>query len=283
LFVLLVVCGSVAVVVVTREREPEYEGKTLNEWMGPAGLKVGWGYREQAVGHIGTNALLFLLQWIQYETPAWRKVIAEVGRRSYIPVFGSDATVEFERGENAVWCFEMLGADGRGAIPELLALTQAKRYRTKILAGKALAVMGADGVGALLGTVTNQPVPQDLDLNGLFWCWRTLGEDANRWVPVLLEQLKSTNGFAAGTSAVLLGLGHVQPEIVVPALSNAVYADDAWVRRAALNGLGEFGVQARPVAGLLVNALEDSDPNVRSQATNTLRRIAPEMLGKTGP
>jgi HEAT repeat protein len=171
----------------------------------------------------------------------------------------------------------MLGSDGRGAIPELLALTQAKRYRTQGLAGKALAVMGPEGVGALLSMVTNQPA-QGLDLNGLFWCWRALGDDANRWVPVLLEQLRSTNGYAAGTSAVLLGLGHVQPEIVLPALSNAVYASDAEARRGALHGLGEFGVQARPVTPCLVRALGDPDPNVRVEATNALQRIAPEVL-----
>jgi hypothetical protein len=195
-----------------------------------------------------------------------------------VPVLRGDATVEFGRGESAVWGCEMLGAEGKRAVPELLAVTRAKRWRTQILAGRALGVMGAEGVPALLSLVTNRAVPLFVPMQS----WQCLGTNAVLTVPFLVEQVRNTNRQVAVTSLQLLGVSHVQPEVVVPALSNAALSSDRIVRLNALSGLGAFGQDARAVTPMLVECLGDSDSAARVAATNALRRIAPEVLRSGG-
>ena len=83
---MVVLAGIVAAVVVAvvwpREREPEYKGKRLSEWLtlwepnyvpgGGLGDKNRRVEAQMAVRHIGTNALPWLLRWVRYEQPAWK-------------------------------------------------------------------------------------------------------------------------------------------------------------------------------------------------------------------
>ncbi len=57
-------------------------GRSLGEWLGAYqnGRDGGLSSSEarttvEAVRHIGTNALPFLVKWISYETPLWRRQI----------------------------------------------------------------------------------------------------------------------------------------------------------------------------------------------------------------
>src|SRR5436190_10784652 len=85
----------VVVVIWPEEKEPEYQGKKLTEWLGtykPAktdpkmrqfpmcldGMLVldRRGHSEQevieAVRHMGTNGVRLLVKWVGYEPPRWR-------------------------------------------------------------------------------------------------------------------------------------------------------------------------------------------------------------------
>ena len=64
------------VMVLTPAREPEYKGKKLSEWV----MKLSPFYDDadkihgiEAISQIGTNALPYLIKWVGYETPAWKK------------------------------------------------------------------------------------------------------------------------------------------------------------------------------------------------------------------
>ena len=62
-------------VLVRPEREPEYGGKRLSEWVEMfTSNRSSGGDRaaEEAIRHIGTNSLPYLLRWISYEPAAWR-------------------------------------------------------------------------------------------------------------------------------------------------------------------------------------------------------------------
>src|SRR5215467_6188162 len=66
------------------EREPEYNGKKLSEWVQP----YTWRYddledtnrqietkrqaADDAMRHMSTNALHWLVRWIAYEPPSWK-------------------------------------------------------------------------------------------------------------------------------------------------------------------------------------------------------------------
>jgi hypothetical protein len=224
-----------------------------------------------------------LLRWIQYETPAWRKGLSDLAKKLGLHVpFLSAENVELYRAESAIMGFRCLGSDAEGAIPELLELTRAKYSMTQVRAGRALGSIGGESVPALLSMLTNRPALQGNDVAPLYWGWQCLGSDAILGVPVLVDQLKCTNGMVAGTSATLLGIGHVDGDVVVPALTNAVSRRDPWVRICALQGLCAFVEYEDVVTPVLVRALSDSDPNVRAFATNELRSFARPMVGGSG-
>src|SRR6266513_5172307 len=86
---LLMIAGGVGLAVViavraTREREPEYGGKRLSEWVRKFWAPPYTNYSAQTaeakdpIHQIGTNALPYLLTWVGYERPAWKAKLYEV-------------------------------------------------------------------------------------------------------------------------------------------------------------------------------------------------------------
>jgi hypothetical protein len=77
----------VAVLVGSREqqREPEYEGVKLSDWMlgsvrsHPSKKYIGYvlGTADKAIEHAGTNAYPLLLKWLSYESPAWKQRMSQ--------------------------------------------------------------------------------------------------------------------------------------------------------------------------------------------------------------
>src|SRR5258706_10188766 len=90
--ILLIVaaCGVLAVVAAlfwpSGEREPEYQGKKLSWWIrGATQISVrappGNLERAEAVRKIGTNALPFLVKWIDFGSPPKvSKIVVAIGR-----------------------------------------------------------------------------------------------------------------------------------------------------------------------------------------------------------
>src|SRR5262245_12996976 len=86
--VILLVIGAlliaIAVVILwPREKEPEYQGKTLTEWLDIyEGGVIGYikdPERQEAADalrNIGTNALPWLIKWISNESPNWRRKLS---------------------------------------------------------------------------------------------------------------------------------------------------------------------------------------------------------------
>src|SRR5580765_1901178 len=96
--ILLLLLGSVAAITLAfliwpREREPEYDGVPLSGWLNAKenfsasihgipdkalpypNYPVDGSKSESAIRHIGTNALPFLVRWIQYKMPLWRRCL----------------------------------------------------------------------------------------------------------------------------------------------------------------------------------------------------------------
>ena len=72
----LVIAGGIAIILSRPEREPEYGGKPLSQWVERwatppySGTQVDQS--TDAVLHNGTNAVPYLLKWIRYEPPPWK-------------------------------------------------------------------------------------------------------------------------------------------------------------------------------------------------------------------
>src|SRR5712691_1235226 len=76
LVVVGVALAGVLVAVCRREREPEYGGKRLSEWVlvmrSPGYTTQESPQAEKAILQIGSNAVPYLVKWIRYEPPSWK-------------------------------------------------------------------------------------------------------------------------------------------------------------------------------------------------------------------
>lgn len=152
--IVLAACVLVGVSVVAfwpGEREPEYNGKKLSQWVGLRGLYTS--DEIDAVQHIGTNAVPFLLKWIQYEQPWWRqgacivyeKLPSRFQRRAIRDcIRGAEPAA---RKYGAIWAFAYLGAEASDAVADLYVL--ALNPRTSETAFECLRYIGDPAVPAL--------------------------------------------------------------------------------------------------------------------------------------
>ena len=190
-----VALAVVLLVVFNREREPEYRGKRLSEWVeenpfdaaGPDGI--------HPVRQMGTNAVPYLLKWIRYERPVWkRKLYAAVN-----PIIKRlNASWELtdqkdSRAYGAAWTLAYFRPAVVSAVAELtMVLNDPKGPESAIRASHVLASLGADGLPSLIAVLTNQQMPSmhrwvvATDLG-------TMGTNALGAVPALLEALNDTN------------------------------------------------------------------------------------------
>ncbi|HWN94932.1 MAG TPA: HEAT repeat domain-containing protein, partial [Methylomirabilota bacterium] len=109
---------------------------------------------------------------------------------------------------------------------------------------------------------------------------RTMGSAAEPAIPFLIQCLTNQMNTIRDEAALALGYLHLQPEVVVPALTdylNAVIAAKAfgWEFQDAVASLSEFGTNATRAVPTLLALLNHSNPAVRSQVTNALGRIEP--------
>jgi hypothetical protein len=168
IFVLVgvLVAVVVALLVWPGEREPEYQGKKLSEWIKDANqIWDPEGKRAEAVRQIGTNALPFLVRSIDCgEKPQLNKLETAIGRMTTKHRIGRrawDAWTDFKwrriaRSNEAAWAFGALGPQGRAAIPELVRLAGSTNEAISIRALNALRGIGEeDAFLALLGFTTD--------------------------------------------------------------------------------------------------------------------------------
>src|SRR6267154_2773396 len=150
LVMLGVLVVAVLVAVFSSEREPEYQGKRLSEWVIEYGI---WQFTDSApppeevvnaIGHIGKNARPYLVKWISYETPVWKDKLYRVLK----PVFGDRKVSwhlsewnEYLRSVGAIHIlmeFHLEPDIAREAIPALLRMLKNPDVHKRVAATNAL-------------------------------------------------------------------------------------------------------------------------------------------------
>jgi len=138
------------------EREPEYGGKKLSEWVD--------GYRnsdgtpdeiDQAIRQIGTNAIPYLLTWICYEPASWRfKIEARLHALRFV---NGDSVMQIRRASGAIDAFIALGPEGKRAVPALVKLMNgpSNPHATSRIV-TVLSVHGSEVLPAFRAILTNQ-------------------------------------------------------------------------------------------------------------------------------
>jgi HEAT repeat protein len=258
--------------------QPVYKGRPLAYWVqvldGPSLSSAilpetteieGGREAEDALKHIGTNAIPFLLIWAQEDPPA---------------VGGSRGLVQ---------AFRALGPAARSAIPALASLLtntpeagampspSAQRGlespRTwKVL--QALSIIGAESLPVLLALATNDTVPTDTRCTAIE-AVRNMGTNGLAALPGLLWCMGDRDEAVVDEAVKAVGAVGVGAPAALGALSNALHASHWLVRYQAVEALGQFGESA---ARALVLALYDPASTVRDTALRILVRSAPGEL-----
>jgi hypothetical protein len=261
------------------EREPRFQGKTLSAWL----LEGAWkpigltGAQEEAVRCMGTNALPFLVKWVQYVTPPWRVRLTMNARR----LVGRDWTVfrddGVERARLSLACLQRLGPDVGPAMPEFVKMMKQTNAEVAIRALQIVDSAGKAGIPVLLDVLTNrQAYGQVYYLEGAMG---HLGVDGHFAVPALVNCLTNESWGVVAVAARWLGRIRMDPEVVVPALTSCLDAPDARVRYAAIQALGEFRGYARVAMPSVVRELSDPDNEIRAAATNCLYMMETDIHG----
>ena len=256
-----VVVGIMAWAFSPLGEEPQYRGKKLSDWLAQysenresdADSAEGKRAAEaaEALRHIGTNALPFVLKWMREKPP-------------YFDVDG---------------CFEVLGPKAAPAIPALTQMLNSAEQQTVRRAIYPLAFIGKESVPALVTALGNPENPDRPTIAGAIRVMAIDGVDTTEAVPVLVQCLKDTNTWLVIYAAdALVWAARKDPSPAIPALANCLQDTRTQVRDSAAGSLGSFRGKARAAVPELQKLLADTDSHVRWQATNSLLKIAPEVL-----
>jgi HEAT repeat protein len=238
----------------------------------------------EAVQAMGTNALPFLVKWLDYgRSERYYKVMA--AGRKYCPrlwnkFYAMDRRVE--RMNNAIWAFDNLRSQASPAIPGLVRLMKVGSTNTAGTAAYVLGGIGEDAVPALLDVLTNRQVYLRIQAGRIGTMVRHPLTNGAVLVPVLVAYLTNQNAELRTSSANMLGRLEANPDLAVPALISVLHDTDKNVRYCAIVSLGSFRKDARSAVPYLLPVLKDADQSMCQAAEDALQKIAPEVLEKEG-
>ena len=302
----------------SRPREPVYQGKSLSAWVRelPAEEKgtrgVVWaplsGSRskpelaaEDALRHLGTNALPILVRLMHSREKGLREAVASVKEwslKAYQRIFSRAQTPGISGGvyeyhkttaEKEHWDaargLNALGPLAKPAIPELEKILNGADLSLDACpdAAYALGAMGPEGLAALRRTMTNAPPPARGDWPQICAIWAA-GQNPDNCaaaLPELLTLLQDPDATVRMSAAWALGRIRTQPELEVPALAASVHDTGFNIRSMAEQALKEYGL-ASLTEPSLVKYLDDPQLQVRMAATNAARVLFPDDAATAG-
>jgi HEAT repeat protein len=251
LLLLLLGCAVAAVailLVLPREREPSYAGHSLSHWL----VRIERHNVEtddyealENVRHIGTNALPCLLKWLRFDVPLWKRKLRllddklpwQIRRNSaFVRLYG---VKEQQRLQLALTGFRVLGPEARPAIPELVQMTkELKHPRSFFNCADALGSIGKAALPELLNMLADSEQSKGF---AAFLAIRSSNNGiSGAAVRELVRRLADENEEVAKTAAASLAELKLEPELVVPALTNALQSPYPAVRAAAASALTHF-------------------------------------------
>ena len=236
--------------------EPKYGGKKLSEWLtqydnnseaeaGSAEAKEA-AEATEALRHIGTNGLPFVLKWMREGPP-------------YQDVDG---------------IFEVLGPKAAPAIPALAQLLNCADQQTVRRAIYPLADIGKESLPVLIAALGNPQNPDRPTIASAIRLMAIQKIDTTPAVPVLVHCLNDNNAVVVEYAAdALIWAARQDPSPAIPAVIACLENPRTQVRDSAAEALGTFRGKARAAVPGLQKLLNDPDPHVRWQASNSLKKI----------
>ena len=269
------------------EKEPEYNGKKLSEWLTdfeevppqPTDATL-------AVHHIGTNGLPWLVKWIEHGRPAWKDRLAKFVFKTHSSTIIRWYRNSDRKGFDAVLGFEVLGPKAAPAVPELARIAKYSNNRySQEWAMDALRWMGKDGFPPLLAAL-DEPRTKTLAAYRIGQMPDNHVDISAAFPGLLLIDRHTRQGIEqaekAGTMPKYYDPLYVMPyegsPFLIPGLMNCLHHTNSDVRAEAARALGSLYDKARPAVPALKEALDDRVIAVQEAAIEALEKIAPEVL-----
>jgi hypothetical protein len=222
--------GAVAFFSLRGEREPEYQGRKLSQWialydqpvmtMRFIGMPTPSDPNREAIQRIGTNAIPWLIKWILYEEPGWQAWLkSKLDDRLVERLHFVDATERRNRGAAG---FMALGDAAAPAIPALTSVIDGPgRDSVKADAVGALSCIGRAAVPALLQTIRKNGPKSWLSVLAISYLStvQDLGTNSEETGGVLRAYVTGGDADIACGAARALAVHRLQPALSVPVLA----------------------------------------------------------------
>jgi hypothetical protein len=282
---LLLGCGIAAILLFTlfREREPRNAGDTLSQWVFRLEVTSGNPDRisaEDAIKHIGTNALPFLIKWIQYEEPPWRRrlnaLCSKLPQKLTNPFSYFLDERLYVRKSGAFSALYILGPDASPAIPTLLHLIQTQPLTIQE-SMTALAAIGGDGFTPVLRILTDQASPNRIPaINAIADADLQAKRPLN---PIVLSTLTNcladTNRELAFCAAEILCRYDSHKELGMKTFIDALQLEDKKLRQYAVMRLN-ISLKRGYSIPVLLQFLQDTNSPLSPYSASVLSEMAAE-------
>jgi HEAT repeat protein len=262
-FVLLALVALLAALLRARVPDPAWLGKPLHQWLADCYTNIyPVGFEPiAAVRAMGTNTLPRLRRELRIRDFAVTLNAIEFLRKNKIcRIAHVPATTRRRIAANLC---EALGPRAAPALPELTALADETDVSLRVAAIRALGAIGAPALDPLTHLAQD---PQPLIRCSTLTALGELGPPA--WT-TLSNSLSDQSPLVRYTAA--RGLTKAGPEAAIRCLKDP----DPMVRRGGASLLSNLRTRDPSAERALVNALRDSDLQVRLEAAEVLRQIDP--------
>jgi hypothetical protein len=244
--IVLAVCVLVGIGAVSfwpGEREPEYNGKKLSEW-----IEICWEIglddsqnleAQKVVQTIGTNGLQSLLKWAGQGVPVWQIRVAEWCQQFHVDWLEHRVWARNRRNLNAWAALRLFGAGATAAVREVYRIAiDSNLYEVTASAIRFLSEIGPNGVPPLLHVIAEGK--GERRVQGIVHIGEipNVGTNAAAVVAVLMKCLDENDENVAGCAAESLSSVGLETEKIVPALIGRIHDNRPMVRSSVCEALG---------------------------------------------
>jgi HEAT repeat protein len=283
---IIVISAAVALALVTfltlafwpGEKEPEYQGKKLSEW-----LEMELEHPQEsaaAIRAIGTNAIPFLTHLSAYDIPPWKQRVlafyekhADRFSNSSANRLAADNTGNLNN--LAFRGFVVLGASASNAVPFLAHVIETSTNDARVAwAAGSLAFLGPTAVPPLVRAAGNPVLGDGRRMSVIMALWNTayLGTNALPCIEVLAKCAGDRNHLIRNMAAASLSTFAATEPAPVTGVSWTNLPPLPELRGAALRAVLEFeSTMPHLVQDLLTSGTHDPDAKVREEAQKLLQ------------
>ena len=281
-----VALAVVAAMVRPHDDEPRYGGRSITQWIDryhqtDCRTSVERNEVEEAVRHIGTNAIpFFLYSLADSETPAWAERLGRLLERAPLPA-GIKTLPYSHRRETRCNCaataFQILGEQGAPAVPGLTKLlNMTNSFRPHFEAAFALTSVGPKGLPPLLQALTNINYPDHATvLKALRQA--DLEAETTNVVRAIAQYLESPSPDAAASIQILAELDTGNKD-VLDVFARALLSPNEDVRYWAARLLHRFPLAIPKAIPVLQVMATSTNSTLSYIAAETLQDNAPGIL-----